>query len=179
MAAVRMGRIDGKLVVNPLISELEQSDISMVVAAKPDSIVMLEGGAQIVDEEAILEALFTAHEEMRPVFELQQELRRLAGKTKREFTKKEFDPEPALPRCKSGCRPTSSERSKSAARRSAAPRFTRLQDKRCGGTRRRAFRTASTNSKRRAKRSCATACARVILDDDRRIDDRSSTEIRR
>src|SRR6202165_1130215 len=91
VAAVRMGRVDGKLVVNPLFSEIEQSDISLVVAATPESIVMLEGGAQIVDEEAILEALFTAHEELRPVFELQQELRRLAGKPKREFKKKEFD----------------------------------------------------------------------------------------
>src|SRR5512143_3363064 len=45
VAAVRMGRIDGKLVVNPLLSELEQSDVSLVVAAKPDSIMMLEGGA--------------------------------------------------------------------------------------------------------------------------------------
>src|SRR3984893_5070723 len=67
VAAVRMGRIDGKLVVNPLISEMESSDISLVIAAKPESIMMLEGGAQVVDEEAILEALFTAHEEMRPV----------------------------------------------------------------------------------------------------------------
>src|SRR6202158_3958676 len=93
VAALRMGRIDGKLVVNPQFSELEQSDISLVVAAKPESIVMLEGGAQIVDEEAILEALFTAHEEMRSVFELQHELRRLAGKPKREFKSREFDAE--------------------------------------------------------------------------------------
>ena len=41
----------------------------------------------------MLEALFTAHEEMRPVFELQEELRRLAGKPKREFTPKVLDPE--------------------------------------------------------------------------------------
>src|ERR1700723_3064315 len=93
VAAVRMGRIDGKLTVNPLISELEESDISLVIAAKPDSIVMLEGGAQVVDEEAILEALFTAHEEMRPVFELQEQLRSLAGKPKREFKPKVLDPE--------------------------------------------------------------------------------------
>src|SRR6266849_6227369 len=43
VAAVRMGRIDGKLVVNPLVSNLEASDLSMVVAAQLDSIVMLEG----------------------------------------------------------------------------------------------------------------------------------------
>ena len=92
VAAVRMGRVDGKLVANPTAEQLEQSDISMVVAAKPDSIVMLEGGAQIVDEEPILEALFTAHEMLDPIFELQNELRRLAGKPKREFKPKVLDP---------------------------------------------------------------------------------------
>ena len=92
VAAVRMGRIDGKIVVNPKLGELEDSDISMVVAAKPDSIMMLEGGTQVVDEEAILEALFTAHEAMAPIFKMQEELRKLAGKPKRAFTSKVLDP---------------------------------------------------------------------------------------
>src|ERR1700761_3453477 len=61
VAAVRMGRVNGKLVVNPNGADIEDSDVAMVVAAKPDSIVMLEGGADIVDEEAILEELFMAH----------------------------------------------------------------------------------------------------------------------
>jgi len=45
-----------------------------------------------VDEEPILEALFTAHEMLNPIFELQSELRHLAGKPKREFTPKAIDP---------------------------------------------------------------------------------------
>src|SRR5271167_1407221 len=68
VASVRMGRVDGKIVVSPNFAELEGSDVSLVVAASPDSIMMLEGGAQIVDEEVILEALFTAHEAMAPIF---------------------------------------------------------------------------------------------------------------
>ncbi len=91
VAAVRMGRIDGQIVVNPTVSDLENSDVSLVVAANPESIVMLEGGAEIVDEETILEALFRAHQEMGAIFEMQQELRRLAGKPKREFKAKERD----------------------------------------------------------------------------------------
>jgi len=83
VAAVRMGRIDGKLVVNPLRSDMDRTDISLVIAAKPDSIVMLEGGANIVEEEAVLEALFTAHEELQAIFDIQRELRRMAGKPKR------------------------------------------------------------------------------------------------
>src|SRR5260370_36605363 len=65
----------------------------MWMAATTDSIVMLEGGAYVVDEETILEALFTAHEEMRAVFELQTQLKQLAGKPKREFTPKVIAPE--------------------------------------------------------------------------------------
>jgi polyribonucleotide nucleotidyltransferase len=93
VAAVRMGRIDGKVAVSPTIVQLEDSDISLMVAAKPDSIVMLEGGAQIVDEDTLVEALFTAHEAMRPLFEMQEQLRQLAGKPKREFTPKTIDSE--------------------------------------------------------------------------------------
>jgi polyribonucleotide nucleotidyltransferase len=91
VAAVRMGRIDGQIVVNPTVTNLENSDVSLVVAANPESIVMLEGGAEIVDEETILEALFRAHQEMGAIFEMQQELRRLAGKPKREFKARERD----------------------------------------------------------------------------------------
>jgi len=93
VAALRMGRIDGKLAVSPTIGNLENSDISLMVAAKPDSIVMLEGGAEVVDEDTMVEALFTAHEAMQPLFEMQEELRNLAGKPKREFTHKTLDPE--------------------------------------------------------------------------------------
>jgi polyribonucleotide nucleotidyltransferase len=91
VAAVRMGRIDGQIVVNPTVSDLENSDVSLVVAANPESIMMLEGGAEIVDEETIVEALFRAHQEMGAIFEMQQELRRLAGKPKREFRVKDRD----------------------------------------------------------------------------------------
>src|SRR5229473_1497706 len=51
VASVRMGRVDGTIVVNPNYTDLEGSDVSLVIAANPDSIMMLEGGAEIVDEE--------------------------------------------------------------------------------------------------------------------------------
>ena len=91
VAALRMGRIDGRIAVSPTLTQLEQSDISLMVAAKPDSIVMLEGGAEVADEDTIVEAMFAAHEAMQPIFEMQEELRRLAGKPKREFAAKVLD----------------------------------------------------------------------------------------
>ncbi len=176
VAAVRMGRIDGKLVVNPLFSEIEQSDISLVVAAKPESIVMLEGGAQIVDEEAILEALFAAHEELRPVFELQQELRRLAGKPKREFKKKEFD-QKLLAEVRERMTPDLIEALKISGKKDRGTTIYALQDKV-------AEELAAHYPDR--KHELEEACEKVlrdqvrgvILDQDKRIDDRSSTEIR-
>src|SRR5579875_65033 len=176
VAAVRMGRIKGQLVVNPLLDQLEQSDVSMVVAAKPDSIVMLEGGAKIVDEEAILEALFSAHEAMHPIFEIQQELRRLAGKPKREFTPKQIDP--ALKervRARVGSELEAALAIKSKKDRSAA--VYGLSDKV-------AAEIGGEDPEMKAKVAEAydaivrERVRRVILEDDKRIDDRSSTEIR-
>jgi polyribonucleotide nucleotidyltransferase len=176
VAALRMGRIDGKLIANPTLEELEGSDISMVVAAKPDSIVMLEGGAQIVDEESVLEALFTAHESLNPIFELQSELRRLAGKPKRQFTPKTLDPalvEAVRERMASGLEAALGAGSKKE--RSGA--LYALSDE-----------VVAALGERFPERSgeLAEACDKVIRDrvrkaiieQDRRIDDRSSTEIR-
>ncbi|MBI5503857.1 MAG: polyribonucleotide nucleotidyltransferase [Deltaproteobacteria bacterium] len=86
IGAVRVGRIDGKLVANPTVDELETSDINLLLAAKHDTIVMVEGGAQQVPEDEILEALWFGHEQIVPICQLQDELRRLAGRPKRAFT---------------------------------------------------------------------------------------------
>ena len=176
VAAVRMGRIDGKLVVNPLISEMESSDISLVIAAKPESIMMLEGGAQVVDEEAILEALFTAHEEMRPVFELQQELRRLAGKPKRDFTKKEFDQD-LLAAVRERMTPDLVQALKITGKKERNTAVYELQDKVAEELLAR-FPDRKHELEEAGEKVLRDQVRRVILDEDKRIDDRSSTEIR-
>ncbi len=83
IGAVRVGRLDGKLVVNPSFDQLEQSDIDLLVAAKRDAIVMVEGGASTVPEDEILEALYFAHESIIPIIDAQERLREKAGKPKR------------------------------------------------------------------------------------------------
>jgi polyribonucleotide nucleotidyltransferase len=176
VAAVRMGRIDGKLVVNPLFSELEQSDISLVVAAKPESIVMLEGGAQIVDEEAILEALFTAQEELRPVFELQQELRRLAGKPKREFKKKDYD-QKLLGEVRERMASDLAQALKITGKKERSTATYALQDKVVEELAAR-FPDRKHEIEEACEKVLRDQVRGVILDQDKRIDDRSSTEIR-
>jgi polyribonucleotide nucleotidyltransferase len=83
IAAVRMGRIGGKLVVNPTTSQLPDSDLNLIVAAGKDAIVMVEGGARILPEDVVLEALFGAHQAVQPLIALQEELQRKVGKPKR------------------------------------------------------------------------------------------------
>ncbi len=83
IAGVRIGRLRGALVVNPLQSQVEKSDVNLFVAAGRDAIVMVEGGGKIVSEEEMLEALFLAHEAIPPVLDMQAEIKRVAGKTKR------------------------------------------------------------------------------------------------
>ena len=84
IAGVRVGRVRGKFVINPTASELEQSDINMIVAGSRDAIVMVEGGANIVPDDVMLEALFAAHEALQPILKLQDELQKAIGKPKRD-----------------------------------------------------------------------------------------------
>ena len=93
IAGVRIGRINGELVVNPLQSQFGESDINIYVAAGRDAIVMVEGGGRMVSEEDMLEALFLSQEAVGPVLDVQDELMRVAGKPKRVVETSEPDAE--------------------------------------------------------------------------------------
>ncbi len=171
-----MGRVDGKIVVNPTHTELEGSDLSLVVAANPESIMMLEGGAQIVDEEAILEALFTAHEAMQPIFAMQDELRRRAGKPKREFAVKERDAALLAAVRKSigdgieKALATKGKKERAAALYAVSDKVvTALGEK---------FPDRAKEIIEACDHLVRTRVRMAILDDDKRIDDRKSTDIR-
>jgi polyribonucleotide nucleotidyltransferase len=84
IAGVRIARRDGKFIINPPQSETTGFDLSIVIAGSRDSIVMVEGGASVVPEDIVLEALYTAHAEMQQLIEMQEDLRKAVGKTKRE-----------------------------------------------------------------------------------------------
>ncbi|MDI6688266.1 MAG: polyribonucleotide nucleotidyltransferase, partial [Desulfobacterales bacterium] len=91
IACVRVGRIDGKLVINPLISEYEQSDINIIVAGSETGIVMVEGGGNIVYEADMLEAIFYGHEALKPIIDIQKKLKLSNGVKKRIFVLPEKD----------------------------------------------------------------------------------------
>jgi len=85
IAGVKVGRANGRFIANPTAEELEQSDIEIVVAASRDAVIMVEGGADVVSEEDMLEAVFFGHEAVQPILAAQEELKRLAGVPKREI----------------------------------------------------------------------------------------------
>jgi len=83
VGAVRVGLIDGKLVVNPTLREVEDdSTLDLIVVGTKDALTMVEAGAQEIPEDTILEAFAVAHAEIIKLCEAQEELRRQAGKPK-------------------------------------------------------------------------------------------------
>jgi polyribonucleotide nucleotidyltransferase len=93
IGAVRVGYIDGRLVVNPPVADMERSELDLVVSGTRDAILMVEAGARGVGEQVIVEALELAHEEIGRICQALDELRAEAGKSKFEFTPPHYDPE--------------------------------------------------------------------------------------
>jgi polyribonucleotide nucleotidyltransferase len=83
VGAVRIGQIDGELVVNPTLQEAEEvSDLDLIVVGTPEALTMVEAGANEVPEDKLLQALDLAHSEIRKICEAQVELQGEAGKAK-------------------------------------------------------------------------------------------------
>ena len=86
IAAVRIGRLGGRFVINPTTTQLGESDVNLIVAGSRDAIVMVEGGCRGVAEAEVLDALYTAHAALQPLIDLQEKLQKVAGKPKRTVT---------------------------------------------------------------------------------------------
>ena len=82
IAGVRVGRVDGKLIVNPEAEEILKSDINIVLACTKDGVAMVEGEANIVPEADMLKAIEFGHKEAQPLIKLQEEMAKKAGKEK-------------------------------------------------------------------------------------------------
>ncbi len=82
IAGVRVGRVDGKFIPNPTVSQLASSDLNLIVAGSRDAIVMVEGTASILPEEVILEAIMFGQDALKPLIDLQEEMVSKAGKPK-------------------------------------------------------------------------------------------------
>jgi polyribonucleotide nucleotidyltransferase len=86
LGAVKVALVDGAYVVNPTCDELERSPLNLTVVSNENGIIMIESGAQEIDEEKILEGLALAHQENQRIIQAQKEAFAALGVKKREFT---------------------------------------------------------------------------------------------
>jgi polyribonucleotide nucleotidyltransferase len=93
IAAVRVGRVDGRLQINPTLDTCTNCDINIMVAGSETGVVMVEGGANVAGEDEMLQAITAGHEAMQPIIAMQKELKAACGRAKRDFRPPVPDPE--------------------------------------------------------------------------------------
>lgn len=93
IGATRVGYIDGKFVLNPLLPQMNDSLLDLVVASSRDNIVMVEAGCKQIAADIYLEAVRLAHEENQKIVKLQDEMKAALGKPKREINGAGNNPE--------------------------------------------------------------------------------------
>ncbi len=93
IATVSVGLVDGELIVNPMTADREKSDLQLTVAGSAEKIVMIEAGANEVDDETMLKAIETGHEEIKKMVKFISEIQAEVGKEKFTFESQELDPE--------------------------------------------------------------------------------------
>ena len=82
VSGCHVGYVDGEIVINNLYSNADDSNLDLVIAGSRDAIVMVEAGANEVDESVLRQALLAGQETNRIIIEMQEELRELCGKEK-------------------------------------------------------------------------------------------------
>lgn len=91
IGAVRVGIIDGNFVANPDIADMKRSDLDLRIAGSRDAIIMVEAGANELPEEKLIEALAFGHQSIQPLIDMQEEMRAIVGKEKREVELSKID----------------------------------------------------------------------------------------
>lgn len=85
VAAVKVGRVDGQLIINPTVEQMEMSDIDLTVAGTKDAINMVEAGSKEVSEDEMLEALMFGHEAIKELVAFEDEIVAQIGEEKMEY----------------------------------------------------------------------------------------------
>ncbi len=85
IAGVKVGKVNGKLVINPTVSELEESELDLTVAGTKDAINMVEAGAKEVSEDDMLEALMFGHDAVKELVKFEEKIIKEIGQEKMEY----------------------------------------------------------------------------------------------
>ncbi|MBC5787008.1 MULTISPECIES: polyribonucleotide nucleotidyltransferase [Clostridiaceae] len=89
VASISVGLIDGEIVLNPNVEQRAKTDLNLTVAGSKEKIVMIEAGANEIDEKTMLNAICTGHEEIKKMVDFIDGIRQEVGKPKIEFESKE------------------------------------------------------------------------------------------
>src|SRR5881628_1548811 len=92
VGAVRVGRLKGEFVINPVLGVLEECDLNLVVAGTADAVMMVEGGANGLPEHVMIAAIERAHVEIKRIVAMIQKLVAVSGKPKRQVVTEQIDP---------------------------------------------------------------------------------------
>jgi polyribonucleotide nucleotidyltransferase len=91
ISEVRVGRVNGELIINPTKAQLEESDIDMMIGASKDSVAMVEGEMKEISEKEMVEAIKFAHEAIKVQIEAQERMRAALGLSYREYEPEKAD----------------------------------------------------------------------------------------
>lgn len=182
---VSVGRIDGVFVINPTLSELTESDMEITVAGTDTAIMMVEGSSKEISEEDFVAAMEFAHEHIKQINNLQRQLVELAGKPKREVAPITY-PDELVARIKelageqihAFIRADSVKEQRSEFARNLRETVqttiateSPLEDSTASATRTKQVNELLSKLEKAEMR-------RMILDENRRLDGRSTTEVR-
>lgn len=91
IGGISVGLVDGDIVLNPTLEQREKSDLNLTVAGTMEKIVMIEAGANEVDDDTMLKAIMTGHEEIKKIVAFISDIQKEIGKKKFEFESMEVD----------------------------------------------------------------------------------------
>ena len=91
IGGISVGLVDGEIVLNPTLEQREKSDLNLTVAGTMDKIVMIEAGANEVDDDTMLDAILKGHEEIKKMVSFISDIQKEIGKKKFEFESMEVD----------------------------------------------------------------------------------------
>lgn len=180
IAAVRVGKIDGKLVLNPSHDSLVNSTIDMTVAGTASAITMVESGSCEVSEDELLEALAFAHENIKKLAAAQKELAERIGKPKATVTP--IAPEEEVEKTVNSLINDIKDTLSTAEKTERVAKFKlldgKLQEALVAAFGEEGAATKKVAAKRIMESTIQTEMRRMILEEGRRIDGRSLTDIR-
>ena len=173
VSSVRVTRIEGQFIVNPTFDESEAGDVDIIVAGKKDAVVMVEAGAKQVSEDVVLEAIEVAMEANRKIIELQEQIVSEAAPAKKPFTPASENPE-AMAAVGDYLKDRIPDLvANAASERSDANKAVQIELREKFGE-----QFASNEIGDALYNTIKKALRRQILDDGRRADGRSVTEVR-